>query len=175
MNTSAEPTGATGGAAPRPSFGMLVRDPRLALAFGFGAGLAPRAPGTVGSLLAVPLHLLTMAWPMPQRVLAIALAFAVGVAVCGHAARALRTPDHPGIVWDEVVGCLVALLVTPLSWVGLAAGFGLFRLLDIWKPWPIRVADRRVHGGFGIMLDDLLAGAGTAAILWLARQSGAPL
>lgn len=171
MSISAEP----GSDAPRPTLNALVRDPRLALAFGLGAGLVPKAPGTVGSLLAIPLHLLTMGWAMPARVLVIALAFAIGVAVCDHAARVLRTPDHPGIVWDEVVGCLVALLITPTGWVGLAAAFGLFRLLDIWKPWPIRVADRRIHGGFGIMLDDLLAGAGAAAILWLARLFGAPL
>lgn len=171
MNISAEPSSD----APRPTLRALAGDPRLALAFGLGAGLVPKAPGTAGSLVAIPLHLLTMGWSMPARLFALGVAFAIGVAVCGHAARVLRTPDHPGIVWDEVVGCLVALLVTPTGWVGLAVGFGLFRVLDIWKPWPIRVVDRRVHGGFGIMLDDLLAGAGAAAILWLARLSGAPL
>jgi phosphatidylglycerophosphatase A len=99
--------------------------------------------------------------------------FAFGVWLCGAAARRLGTHDHPGIVFDEVVGYLVAMLGAPAGWAGMAAGFVLFRLFDVWKPWPVGVADRRVPGGLGIMLDDLVAGALAAAILSLARWSGA--
>jgi phosphatidylglycerophosphatase A len=150
----------------------VLRDPVHLVAFGFGLGLAPRAPGTVGTLLGVVLHLLTMELPLAWRVTGITLAFLLGVWVCGESARRLGTPDHGGIVWDEVVGVLIALIVVPPGWMGVVAGFLLFRLLDIWKPWPIRLADRRVHGGFGIMLDDALAGGGAAVMLGLANHFG---
>jgi phosphatidylglycerophosphatase A len=156
----------------RPSAAALARDPALAVAFGFGLGLAPKAPGTFGTLLGIPLHLATVGLALPLRLGVIALAFGLGVWVCGRAARTLGVHDHPGIVWDEVVGVMIALLAAPVGWAWTVTGFALFRLLDVWKPWPIRVADRRVHGGFGIMLDDALAGAGAAAILWTAQASG---
>lgn len=158
--------------ASRPRLGQLVRDPALAIAFGLGLGLAPRAPGTCGTLLGIPLHLATVGLPLPLRLGVIALAFAFGVWICGHATRVLGMPDHPGIVWDEVVGFMIAMLAAPAGWLGLVMGFMLFRLFDVWKPWPIRLADRRVHGGFGIMLDDALAGAAAAAILWSAQATG---
>jgi len=156
----------------RPEAAQLVRNPLLAVAFGFGLGLAPRAPGTCGTLLGIPLHLATVGLAWPLRAALIAAAFGFGVWVCGRAARTLGVPDHPGIVWDEVVGYLVAMLAAPVGWLGIVMGFALFRLFDVWKPWPIRVVDRGVHGGFGIMLDDLLAGAMAAAILWLAQATG---
>lgn len=166
MTTSAE------AAAARPSAAQLARDPALAVAFGFGLGLLPRAPGTFGTLLGIPFHLATVGLAWPLRLAAIALAFALGVWVCGRAARLLGVHDHPGIVWDEVVGFAIAMLAAPAGALGLALGFALFRLLDVWKPWPIRLADRRLHGGFGIMFDDALAGAGAAAILWAAQATG---
>lgn len=156
----------------RPGLGQLARDPALALAFGFGLGLSRVAPGTCGTLLGIPFHLATVGLAWPARLAAIAAAFGLGVWVCDRAARTLGVHDHPGIVWDEVVGFAIAMLAAPAGWTGIALGFALFRLLDVWKPWPIRLADRRVHGGFGIMLDDALAGAGAAAILWSAQATG---
>ena len=148
---------------PEVAAARVLRDPVLFLAFGFGSGLAPKAPGTFGTLAAVPLYLLLSTLPAPvflAAVLAVALA---GIWICGRAAQKLGIHDHPGIVWDEFAGFLVAMIPAGGGWAGLVAGFVLFRLFDIWKPWPIRVADRKVGGGLGIMLDDLLAGAAAAA------------
>lgn len=159
--------------APRPRAVpvRLLRDPLHLLAFGFGTGLAPRAPGTFGTLAGVAIYLpmATLAW-WPY-LLAVTLMFAAGVWLCGRAARALHTHDHPGIVWDEVVGYLVTMLAAPPGWPWLLAGFVAFRVLDILKPWPVGLADRRVGGGLGIMLDDLLAGLIGAALLAAGRLS----
>jgi phosphatidylglycerophosphatase A len=155
------------------------RNPIHLLAAGFGSGLAPRAPGTFGSIAALlpwwPLQLLA---PIYYGLVVLA-AFGIGVYACGRTARDLRTHDHGAIVWDEFVGLWIALapLLTvrtdaPRLWLGMLAGFLLFRLFDIWKPWPISWCDRNVHGGFGIMLDDVLAGvlaglALAAGLAWL--------
>lgn len=154
----------SGPAAP-PSLAQLLRDPPLALAFGFGLGLVPKAPGTAGTLLGVALHLATQGLAMPLRAGLVLALFLLGIWACDIAARRLGVHDHQGIVFDEVVGYLIAMLAAPAGWVWALAGFALFRLFDIWKPWPIRVADQRVKGGFGIMLDDALAGALAAVIL----------
>jgi phosphatidylglycerophosphatase A len=151
----------------QPSFPSLLRNPVQLLAFGFGSGLAPKAPGTCGTLAAVPLFLLLSQGPLAFYLGFLLVAFAAGVYWCGRAARELGVHDHPGIVWDEVVGFLITMLAAPRGWVWLAAGFLLFRLFDILKPWPIRWVDRRVQGGLGIMLDDVLAGIGAALALLL--------
>lgn len=143
----------------------LLRNPIHLLAFGFGSGLMPYAPGTFGTLIAVPIVLAVM-----QFGFAVHLAFAVaaallGVYICGASARRLGVHDHPGIVWDEIAGYTVTMLAAPPHWGWLAGGFVLFRILDIAKPWPIREADHRLSGGLGIMLDDIIAGVFAAAIL----------
>lgn len=144
------------------------------LAFGLGAGLVPVAPGTFGTLVGVPVYLAMTPLP-PLTYLAVTCAlFLVGVWLCGATARDLGVHDHPGIVWDEIVGLLVTLAFTPLSWLWLLVGFVLFRLFDILKPWPVGLADRRVGGGLGIMLDDLLAGLYALASLQLLRYSFPP-
>ena len=150
----------------------LLRDPGHLLALGFGSGLLPRAPGTAGTLVAVPLYLLCAGLPGDAYLLVTALAFLIGVYLCGRTAHALGLHDHPGIVWDEVVGFFVTMAWAPPGALWVLLGFLSFRLFDILKPWPIRALDRAVHGGFGIMLDDLLAGlaaAGSLALLewWL--------
>ena len=118
----------------------------------------PRAPGTWGTLVALPIYgLMVGLAPLPYVALT-ALLFLVGIWLCHVTARDLRVHDHPGIVWDEIVGYLVTMIAAPEGWLWWLLGFLLFRLFDILKPWPIRIADRRVGGGFGIMLDDLLAG-----------------
>lgn len=153
-------------AAAPPIPASLLRDPGHFLALGFGSGLAPRAPGTFGTLAAIPVYLLCAQLPLLLYLLAVAGAFALGVYLCGRTARSLSVHDHPGIVWDEVVGFLLTMTFAPPGWLWIAVGFACFRLFDIWKPWPIRVFDRSVHGGLGIMLDDLLAGAAAALTLW---------
>jgi phosphatidylglycerophosphatase A len=127
------------------------------LAFGFGSGLSPKAPGTMGTLAAIPLYLLLVQLPLWGYVLASLLVAVAGVWICGESSRRLGVHDHGGIVWDEFSGYLLTMLAAPQGWQWVILGFALFRLFDIWKPWPIRLADSKVEGGFGIMLDDWLA------------------
>ena len=145
---------------------QVFSDPVLWLAFGFGSGLAPRAPGTAGTLMAIPLFLLLDRLPFVGYLFVTALVTLVGVWICERASKVLGVHDHPGIVWDEFAGFLIAMAIAPDGWVGIVAGFALFRLFDIWKPWPIGWVDRKVHGGLGIMLDDVLAGL-MAAVMFL--------
>ena len=152
-----------------PSF-TLLRHPVHLLALGFGAGLVPRGPGTAGTLLAVVPAWLMLAAPLGVRVGVVAVLFAVGVWICGESARRLGTRDPSAIVWDEIVGFLAVSLVLPPEPVWWAAAFGLFRAVDIAKPWPIRAVDHRLGGGVGIMLDDLAAGVFTAACVMIARS-----
>jgi phosphatidylglycerophosphatase A len=148
-----------------PPPAVVLRDPVHFLAFGFGRGLVPKAPGTFGTLAALPFLWLSAAWPLwAQGLLVLAVCLA-GFWICDESARRLDTHDHPGIVWDEIAGWLLAMLVVPFTWYWLLAGFLIFRFFDIVKPWPIGMADRRLKGGVGIMADDLLAGAFTALVL----------
>jgi len=157
-----------------PDFLTLLRQPQQFLALGFGSGLAPSAPGTFGTLAAVPLYLLIVLLPLWGQVAVITVAFIVGVYLCQYTADALGVHDHPAIVWDEFVGLWITMLALPIlkqpvSWPLLLLGFVLFRFFDIVKPWPIRWLDAHVHGGFGIMIDDVLAaifaGVGLALII----------
>jgi phosphatidylglycerophosphatase A len=143
----------------------LLRDPVHLLAFGFGSGLAPLAPGTFGTLVAVPIVVGVMQFGFAAHV-AFALVAAIGgIYLCGESARRLGVHDHPGIVWDEIAGYTVTMLAAPPDWPWLLGGFVLFRFFDIVKPWPIREADHSLRGGLGIMLDDIIAGIFAAAIL----------
>ncbi len=137
------------------------------LAFGFGSGLAPVAPGTFGTLVGIPFFIVMAGLPLPLFLALTLLLFVVGVWICDRSSAALGVHDHPGIVWDEIVGYLVTMIAAPLQWQWVLIGFLLFRLFDILKPWPIRWLDRRVAGGFGIMVDDLLAGIFALAIMQL--------
>lgn len=136
------------------------------IAFGFGSGLLPKAPGTWGTLVAIPIYLLIANYPV--WVYAALTFFFIGFAVyaCDIAARDIGVHDHSGIVLDEIVGYLLTMLALPASWEWIVAGFVLFRLFDIWKPWPIRWLDQHVKGGLGIVIDDLLA----AIYAWLMLQ-----
>ncbi|HHT9807345.1 TPA: phosphatidylglycerophosphatase A family protein [Legionella pneumophila] len=133
------------------------QDPVYFIAFGFGSGLMSIAPGTWGTLAAIPLYLLMINAHWSIYLLWTALAFALGVWVCDRVTEDLGIHDYKGIVWDEVVGYLLTMFLAPkgISW--MLIGFILFRIFDIWKPQPIRMIDQRVHGGLGIMLDDVLA------------------
>lgn len=146
-----------------------LRDWRHVLAFGLGSGLSPYAPGTFGTLVAVPLYLLLAQLPPWAYAACVMAAFALGVWLCASVSRDLRVHDPGGIVWDEFVGYWITMFMLPVRWEWILAGFLLFRLLDIWKPWPIRWIDRNVRGGLGVMLDDVLAGAVGCLLLHAAR------
>ena len=146
---------------------QLLRHPLDFLALGFGSGLLPRAPGTAGTVAAIPLYLVMQSLTLQVYVPLVALLFLLGIPICAHTAKRLGVHDHPGIVWDEIVGYLVTMTFAPTGWFWVLAGFLLFRFFDVLKPWPIRWLDRRVGGGFGIMVDDLLAGIAAAAVLQL--------
>ncbi len=137
---------------------QILSDPVLFLAFGFGFGLANKAPGTFGTLAAVPLYCLIAQGGNVSYSLCTLSACLAGVWICGVAAGKLGEHDFKGIVWDEIAGYFVSLWLIPFSWQAVILGFILFRFFDILKPWPISWADRRIHGGLGIMLDDILAG-----------------
>lgn len=152
---------------------QILSSPVHFLAFGFGAGLTPVAPGTVGTLVGIPFFLLLQPLGLLTYVAITAVLFVLGCYLCGESARRLGVHDHGGIVWDEIVGYLVTMLPLLLAvpraevtlWVWIAVGFGMFRFFDILKPPPANLADRKVHGGFGIMLDDLIAAIYSAALL----------
>ncbi len=144
---------------------QILTDPALFLAFGFGSGLAKKAPGTCGTLAAIPLYcLLAQTGNVAYTALTIVTIIA-GIWICGIAAEKLGEHDFKGIVWDEVAGYFVSLWFIPFSWQAVSLGFVLFRFFDIVKPWPISWADRRIHGGLGIMLDDIMAGVLANVIL----------
>ncbi|MFQ6022430.1 MAG: phosphatidylglycerophosphatase A [Acidiferrobacterales bacterium] len=133
-------------------------NPIHVVALGFGVGALPYAPGTAGTLVAIPLYLLLASLSPAWYAGTVLLFSAIGVWICDQTEARLGMHDHPGIVWDEIVGYLVAMFMAPPHWVWVVVGFALFRLFDIWKPFPIRTVERRIHGGFGTMLDDALAG-----------------
>ena len=135
----------------------VLTDPVNFVAFGFGTGLAPIAPGTFGSLPGILLAWLTLDMGIYVQLGIAAALFVAGIWICGESARRIGVHDHGGIVWDEICGMYVTLLLAPQTIIGFALGFGLFRLFDIAKPWPIRDLDHRLGGGLGIMLDDLVA------------------
>ena len=142
-----------------------LKQPIQFLALGFGSGLAPKAPGTFGTVAAVPLFLLlAMLTPLYYLIAIIVMSIA-GIYICGKAANDVGVHDHPAIVWDEFVGYWIALWALPATWGWMLAGFVLFRLFDILKPWPIGWLDKRVDGGFGIMVDDVVAGVMACAVL----------
>ncbi|WP_425443419.1 phosphatidylglycerophosphatase A family protein [Teredinibacter waterburyi] len=153
---------------PNPRFSDLLRDFKLLLAFGFGSGLSPIVPGTMGTLSAVPFMLALLLLPLPAYLLCLLVASVFGVYLCGYASKRLGVHDHKGIVWDEYVGLWITFIAVPVSWQTLLAGFVLFRFFDMVKPWPISIADRKIHGGLGIMLDDILAGSAAWALMQLA-------
>ncbi len=145
----------------------VMTDPVHFLAFGFGTGLAPFAPGTFGSIPGVLLFWLTMDFGLYVQ-LGVALAITLaGIWICGESARRIGVHDHGGIVWDEIVGMYITLLAAPVSVVGWVLAFAFFRVMDIVKPWPIRDVDHRLGGGVGIMLDDLVAALYAAVLLGL--------
>ena len=154
----------------RPTVAFLLAHPAHFLALGFGTGLAPIAPGTVGTLLAFPLYAVLAQWLAPAAILAVLpLLFLIGVWACGRTGRALGIADHGGMNWDEIVAMLGILVFTPpaLGWQVFA--FFAFRFFDVVKPPPVGYYDRTVKGGFGVMLDDVLAAGYTLLVIALVK------
>ena len=143
--------------APENLARTVLTDPVHFVAFGFGTGLSPVAPGTVGSLVGVLFAWLTIDLGLPLQLVVAAAISLAGIWICGESARRIGVHDHGGTVWDEIAGMYITLLVAPPTIVAWILGFVLFRAFDIAKPWPIRDLDHRLGGGLGIMLDDLAA------------------
>jgi phosphatidylglycerophosphatase A len=144
---------------------VALASPSGLLAFGFGSGLSPFAPGTMGTLVAIPFTFLLRGLGDVGFWLVLILLFLLGIKVCGHVSQKLGVHDHGGIVWDEMVGYWLAVAFVPLQWQWMLAAFLLFRLFDIFKPWPIRQIDKKISGGFGIMVDDVVAALFTIVLL----------
>jgi len=155
----------------RPTPGFAFSHPAHAIALGFGAGLSPFAPGTVGTLVAWPLGWYASS-VMPPALLAAAMAplFVLGIWACALTGRHLGVADHRAMVWDEIVAFLLVLAIVPRTFAWQLAAFVLFRFFDIAKPPPIRALERRYHGGFGVMFDDLLAAGYTLLVLAAAKR-----
>ncbi|WP_428772124.1 phosphatidylglycerophosphatase A [Vibrio sp.] len=152
---------------------ISLKNPWHLLATGFGSGLSPVVPGTMGTLASVPFYLLLVQLPLPLYGLVVLVSCIVGVRICQITSDDMGVHDHGSIVWDEFAGFWLTMLVVPLlgldpfDWHWLLAGFVLFRFYDMVKPWPIGWLDRQVHGGLGIMLDDIVAGVMAGISLWL--------
>jgi len=144
---------------------QIFSHPVHLFAFGFGCGLSPLAPGTIGTLATVPLYLWMTQFSLPIYAVCLLLLIVVSVIIAGHSAKLLGVHDHSGIVIDEVCGYLLTMMFAPFAWQWVVIGFILFRIFDITKPWPIRIMDKSVEGGFGIVVDDLMAGIYAAVCL----------
>ena len=144
-----------------------LRKPSHLLAFGFGSGLSPVAPGTVGTVAALPFFYLMSLLNNINYLIVLIMVILGGIWLCEKASTDLGVHDHPGIVWDEFAGMFITMIAVPVVWQTVLAGFILFRLFDIWKPWPIGWLDKKVSGGLGIMLDDIVAGCFAAFVLHL--------
>jgi len=143
-----------------------LKDPIHFLALGFGSGLAPKAPGTFGTLAAIPCVLLLSSISFLSLAVIILLMSIAGIYICGKAAKDAGVHDHGAIVWDEIVGLMITMFAMPITWQSLLVGFALFRFFDILKPWPISYLDKNCTGGFGIMIDDIVAGLAAWLLMW---------
>ncbi|NCN44479.1 MAG: phosphatidylglycerophosphatase A [Piscirickettsiaceae bacterium CG_4_9_14_3_um_filter_43_564] len=150
-----------------PTFRTLLKHPVMLLGFGFGSGLSPKAPGTVGTLLGLVLFIPLLVW-LPLAAWALLVAGTLmGAAICGRSAQLVGVHDHGGIVWDEFIGIWMVLVCLPeQSWLYWGLAFVTFRVFDIFKPWPIRWADESIGGGLGILLDDIMAACYAIMIIW---------
>lgn len=148
--------------------GLRMSNPYHLLATGFGSGLLSVMPGTIGSLAAISFWLLLTQLPWQLYLLLLMLSSCIGVYFCHQTAKEMLVHDHSSIVWDEFVGMWITLMALPVNnWQWVLAGLVIFRILDIWKPWPIRWFDHNVKGGIGIMIDDIVAGVLSAGVIYL--------
>ena len=147
--------------------GLKLSNPLHFLAIGLGSGLAPKAPGTFGTIAAIPLYLLLSQLTAPVYLGVVLVAILVGFWCCHQTSKDMGVHDHKAIVWDEFVGFWITMFAAPAGWIWLLVGFALFRFFDVLKPWPISWLDHNVHGGIGIMMDDVLAGLAALAAMQL--------
>lgn len=153
----------------KPSASAILKKPAVLLACGLGSGLMPKAPGTFGTLAAIPLYLVMQPLGLLNYLLLTAAFFVLGIWLCHQAIKVFERDDPSEVVWDEVVGFLITMIAAPAGWQWLLLGFVLFRIFDIWKPWPVSLADQKLHGGLGIMLDDVIAGVYAMLILFIVQ------
>jgi phosphatidylglycerophosphatase A len=148
----------------------VFTDWRYFMAFGLGSGAIPIAPGTFGTLMAIPFYLLLQ--PLPIYIyLTIVILFCIASAILSdQLSKEIHIHDHPGMCIDEFAGFFVTMIAAPSGFIWILLGFLLFRLFDIWKPWPISIVDEKVHGGFGMILDDVLAGIYALIIIQIINQ-----
>jgi phosphatidylglycerophosphatase A len=147
----------------------LWRNPLYFIAFGFGSGAMPFAPGTFGTLMAIPFYLFIRPLPLPLYLLVVVLFIAITTWICDLVSHEIQIHDHPGMCIDEFAGFFVTMINAPPGWKWIVLGFVLFRIFDIWKPWPIRSIDEKVPGGIGMELDDIVAGMFSLVIMQLLR------
>ncbi len=150
-----------------PDIKFLLAHPAHFFALGFGSGLAPKAPGTFGTLVGFPLFWLIFNYSFSTQLMIIAVLFLFGIYVCDKTSKDLGVSDHGAIVWDEIVAMMLVLTIAHLHWLTCLLAFLLFRLFDIWKPFPISYFDAKLKNGFGVMFDDLLAALYAMASMWL--------
>lgn len=157
-----------------PNLKFLLQHPIHFFALGFGSGLAKKAPGTIGTLVGLPMFWLISGYSLTLQIALIALLFLVGIYFCAFTGKNIGVADHGSIVWDEIVAMMLVLAFTPMLWAWWLAAFSLFRLFDVWKPFPIRQCDAKLKNGFGVMFDDLLAACYSIILLkislWLLMQ-----
>lgn len=152
---------------------ISLKNPWHLLATGFGSGLSPIIPGTMGTLASVPFYLLLVQLPLPMYLVVVVISCIIGVKICQVTSDDMKVHDHGSIVWDEFAGFWITMSLVPMldlpidDWKWLITGFVLFRFFDMVKPWPIGWLDKRVDGGFGIMVDDIVAGVMAGVALYL--------
>ncbi len=147
----------------------MLLDPCLFIALGAGSGLSPKAPGTMGTLATFPLYYICDYFLSHTIMLALAIFFIlIGIPLCSYANKQLGTHDSGAIVWDEIAAFFIILLFTPADWYWQLVAFGSFRFFDIVKPPPIKWLDKNVHGGIGVMLDDVVAALFSITLLQIA-------
>ena len=146
----------------------MLLNPVHFIALGFGSGLTPKIPGTAGTLAGVLIFILMPDTSWMTYLLIVVCGFLFGIFCCGYTAKILNVHDHYSIVWDEIIGYMITMFMVPKEWIWILVGFILFRIFDILKPWPISFIDRRIEGGLGIMLDDVIAALFSLAIIQIA-------
>lgn len=155
---------------PKPPIPEAIwQKPLYFLAFGLGSGAMPFAPGTFGTLLAIPFYLLLQPLSLTAYILFVIAFMIVSSWICDIVSRQIQVHDHPGMTIDEFAGFFVTMINAPHGWQWVVLGLVLFRFFDIVKPWPIRFLDQRVHGGFGVVLDDIVAGLFAMIIIQILR------
>lgn len=158
----------------QPNLHFLFQQPAHFIALGFGSGLAPKAPGTFGTIVGLPLFYLIATYSLSTQLAIICILFIIGIYFCDVAGKNLGVSDHGSIVWDEIAAMMLVLSITPQEWLWWLIAFVLFRLFDIWKPFPIHQCDAKLKGGFGVMFDDILAAIyamiSLEALLWISTQ-----